>query len=218
MALSPIPVPLFVTLRSSRCFVSSQNQNWSTASVVVVYWCKRSKESDILKREIRPLYSKIFFCGARAEATSKSDGIRRLKPIGDSFKSQPKYFCKYVPLFRRMDRTMWLKLGKLVMALINITFVQGSLLSSYHYQFASLHPVPPPDHMVSLHTSWTKFVVLDDITGFVIQRCSEVFFCTGSTLNLSQQHFPVLWKQPPTVRAFKNVTLPLLPIKTHFYF
>jgi hypothetical protein len=120
----------------------------------------------------------------------------------DHFKSQPKYFWKYVPSFRRLDRTICLNLGMLVMALTNITLVQGPPFPSHHNQFASLPPVPPSEYLVSHQTTRTNLSRLMAS----IQRCSEIFFRTGSNLNLLQKHFPILWKRPPIFSAFKNVT------------
>jgi hypothetical protein len=53
----------------------------------------------------------------------------------------------------------------------------------------------------------SKFVGVDDIPGFMIKGCTDIFVPVLKhifDLSLSQQHFPILWKQAAIVPVLKE--------------
>jgi hypothetical protein len=146
---------------------------------------KKKKKSDCL-------YQKFSFCRKFVKATIKSDRLRYLKSVDENLKSQSKQFWKYVASFRkRNSNSIQLEVdGKHLIQphVIADEFSKHSqsvnnnpcpvvfptLLSSS--EFLTLASVSDSDVIKAIkRLRPSKSVGLDDIPGFIIKDCTDIF-------------------------------------------
>jgi hypothetical protein len=75
-------------------------------------------------------------------------------------------------------------------------------------EFLSLVPISDADVCKAIkRLKPSKSVGLDDIPGFIVKSCSDIFIPILMhifNLNVTQQYFPAAWKEAAVVTAFKR--------------
>jgi hypothetical protein len=169
-------------------------------------------------------YDKFAFYRKLVKRTIKSDRLGWLKSIDNNLKSQPQHFWKYVSNFRNQ------RSGSIQLEVNGSHLVQPNAVAdafARHFQsvynnncptdfsplaqsseFLSLAPISDADVCKAIkRLKSSKSVGLDDIPGFIIKGCSDIFIPILRhifNLSLTQQYFPTVWKEAAIVPIFKR--------------
>ncbi|PNF33582.1 hypothetical protein B7P43_G14684 [Cryptotermes secundus] len=178
------------------------------------------------------LYQKFSFYRKLVKITIKSDRLRWLKTVEENLKSQPKQFWKYVASFKKRNpNSIQLEVdGKHLIKPNDIDdefskhfqavyhnpgpIVFPNLLSSS--EFLPLASLSESDVMKAIkRLRPSKSVGVDDIPGFIIKGCTDIFVPILKhifNLSLSQHYLPPYGSKQQLSLFSKKAKVPLLAI------
>jgi hypothetical protein len=198
--------------------------HWYSSSLKYYIRKKNYFYRRLKKKKSDCLYQILSFYRKIVKATIKSDRFRWFKSLDENLKSQPKQFWKYVSSIKKRNSNS-----------IEFEFVGKHLikpndvadeLSKY---FQSVYSNPCPNVLPTILSSSeflplspfsdsddvkaikrlrpSKSVVVDDVPGFIIKGCTDIFVPILKhtfNLSLSQHIFLTVWKQAAIVPVLKK--------------